>query len=238
MKKLFPLLPICLSLALAGQLRAADKLIPVFDVPASALSAANKANDLAKKGDLEGARQMYDAAISADPTLYLAIYFRGQIFMEQRKWERAIADFNSALKISPGFFIAAIKRGQANERLGRYDRSLADYDKVISLKPLLGTRALAKSTRAWLLATCPNPAFRNGKQAIEDAKAACNITTWSEWDYIDTLAAAYAETGDFDSAIKFEKRAIAKIKEPDNLKGAQERLALYEQHKPFRQGPR
>jgi hypothetical protein len=54
---------------------------------------------------------------------------------------------------------------------------------------MVGSRALAKSARAWLRATCPNPAFRNGQQAVVDAKAACNLTQWDDWDYIDTPAA-------------------------------------------------
>jgi tetratricopeptide (TPR) repeat protein len=234
MKKCFPLFLASLFVSVAGQLQARDVLIPV-DSTASAVAAANKGHDLVKKGDLEGARRLFDAAIHADPKLFLAIYARGEISMHQHKWEQAIQDFNSALGISPGFFIAAVKRGQANERLGRYDRSLADYDKVISLQPMIGSRALAKSARAWLRATCPNPAFRNGQQAVADAKAACNLTSWDNGDYIDTLAAAYAEAGDFDAAVKFEKKAISKTRDADSIKSAQQRLALYEQHHPHRE---
>ena len=93
---------------------------------------------------------------------------------------------------------------------------------------MVGSRALAKSARAWLRATCPNPALRNGQQAVVDAKAACNLTLWDDWDYIDTLAAAYAEAGDFDAAIKSEQKAISKTPDPDKIKGAQQRLALYQ----------
>ena len=228
-----PLLVVSFLIGVATDLRARDVLVPV-DTPPSALSAANQANELVKKGDLEGARRLYDIAIHADPRLYLALYFRGEISMSQRKWELASQDFNAALKISPGFFLAAIRRGEANERLGRYELSLADYDKVLSLNPMIGSRGRAKTARAWLRATCPNAAFRNGKQAVDDAKAACNLCDWGEWDYIDTLAAAYAEAGDFDSAIKFEQKAISKAKKDDNTKGAQQRLALYQQHKPYR----
>lgn len=234
MKKRFLLVLVGLSITASG-LFARDKLIEV-DTPRSALYAANQANELYKKGDLEGARRMYDAAVHADPKLYLAIYFRGEISMQQHRWELATQDFNSVLKISPGFFLAAIRRGEANARLGRYELSLADYDKVLSLHPMIGSRGRAKTARAWLRATCPNPAFRNGQQAVVDAKAACNLCSWGEWDYIDTLAAAYAEAGDFDSAIKFEQKAISKAKKEDNIKGAQARLALYQQHKPYRDG--
>jgi len=233
MKKSFPLVTLTLCLAAANPLFAETKLLKNYTSPASAISAHNKGTDLLEKGDLVGARHMYDAAIKADPKLYLAIFSRGEISMQEHKWEMAIQDFNAALTVSPGFFIAAVRRGQANEALGHYDLSLADYNRVISLKPMIGSRALAKSARAWVLATCPNAALRNGKQAVEDAKAACNLTSFGKWDYIDTLAAAYAEAGDFDSAIKFEQKAISRTNDPEDIKGAQMRLALYQQHKPY-----
>jgi tetratricopeptide (TPR) repeat protein len=235
MKKSFLLFLVGLAINTASHLWARDVIIEVGS-PASAVFASNQAHELVKKGDLEGARRLYDAAAKADPRFYLAIFSRGEISMRQHRWELAIQDFNAALRISPGFFIAAIERGKANERLGRYDLSLVDYDKVLSLHPMIGSRGLAKTARAWLRATCPNPAFRNGKQAVVDAKAACNLCSWGDWDYIDTLAAAYAEIGDFDSAIKFEQKAISKAKKDDDTKGAQQRLALYQQHKPYRDG--
>jgi tetratricopeptide (TPR) repeat protein len=235
MKKWFLLFVVVLLINTATHLPARDQSIEV-DAKRSAVNAANAAADLYKKGDYEGARRLYDVAIQADPRLYLALYFRGEISMKQHRWELAVQDFNAALSKSPGFFLAAIRRGEANARLGRYELSLADYNKVLSLHPMIGSRGRAKTARAWLRATCPNPAFRNGKEAVVDAKAACNLSSWGEWDYIDTLAAAYAEVGDFDSAIKFEQQAIAKAKKDDNTKGAQQRLALYQQHKPYRDG--
>jgi hypothetical protein len=50
-------------------------------------------------------------------------------------------------------------------------------------------------------------------------------------DYIDTLAFAYAVNGDFESACRYEKRAIDSGRFlPDELKHAEERLAYYRQH--------
>ena len=237
MKKWFPLIVVGFLISTATHLPARDLGIEV-DTKRSALDAANQAADLYKKGDFEGARHLYDVAIRDDPRLYLALYFRGEISMRQHRWELAVQDFNAALSKSPGFFLAAIRRGEANARLGRYELSLADYDKVLSLHPMIGSRGRAKTARAWLRATCPNPAFRDGKKAVEDAKGACNLCSWGDWLYIDTLAAAYAEAGDFDSAIKFEQKAISKAKNDDDTKGAQARLALYEKHQPYRDAPR
>lgn len=222
----------CLTVV-APSLEARDVILNV-DNPAAAVMASNKANDLEKKGDLEGAVHYYSAAIKVDPTMYVAIYSRGTIYMQQHKWELAKADFNRALVVSPSFMLAAIKRAEVNQRTGHYDLALAELTHIINLHPRIHTDALARSSRAWLYATCPEPAFRNGQQAVADASMACKIDSWDTWDYIDTLAAAYAETGDFEKALKFEQKAMRKTKDADTIKGMQERLALYQQHRPFR----
>ena len=89
--------------------------------------------------------------------------------------------------------------------------------------------------RAWFQATCPDLAFRNGQQAIKDAKAACSISEWKDENTIDTLAVAYAETGDFDSAVRYAAQALA-IKEiaPADSKRIKHHLALFERHQPIR----
>ena len=218
----------------ARPLQGRDVMLRV-DNPAAAVAASNKATDLANKGDLEGAIGYYTAAFKIDPQMYVAIYSRGTIYMRQHKWEQALADFNHALTVSPSFMLAAIKRADVYRHTGKYDKALAELDHIINLHPRIHTDALARSDRAWIYATCPNPAFRNGKQAVADADAACHIDAWDTWDYIDTLAAAYAETGDFEKAVKFEEKAIHKARgDADAVKGAQERLALYQQHRPFR----
>ena len=75
--------------------------------------------------------------------------------------------------------------------------------------------------------------FRNGQQAVTDATAACKIDFWDSWDYIDTLAAAYAEAGDFANAIRFQEKAIRKAGGEDT-KSSQARLALSQQQRPYR----
>jgi hypothetical protein len=91
------------------------------------------------------------------------------------------------------------------------------------------------SDRAWFRVTCANASFRNGQQAVKDAKAACSIMTWKDESMIDTLAAASAETGDFNSAIQYASQALAvKGISADSTKLFQRHLALFQQRKPIR----
>jgi tellurite resistance protein len=56
---------------------------------------------------------------------------------------------------------------------------------------------------------CPDQSYRNGQQALKDATAACKLIGWKDEDMIDTLAMACAEVGDFDSAVRYEEKALA-----------------------------
>jgi hypothetical protein len=52
-------------------------------------------------------------------------------------------------------------------------------------------------------------------------------------DHIDTLAAAYAEAGDFDSAVRFEQQALAHEREEEDRKQYEYRLSMYQARRPF-----
>ena len=211
----------------------------------------NKGVELVDKGDYEKARQFFDAAIAQDPKAWPLYLNRVNVFAHQQKFDLAIQDLNTVLRLAPGILLAQVLRGQIYEHLGNYGRALADYDRIISITPQSLPRncAFALNSRAWLRATCPDASFRNAKQAVSDAKSACNDTSSAEAAYIDTLAAAYAEVGDFDAAIRFEQQAIKgvreetwAIKDPERRRAAyehqlaryQRRLAAYERHQPWR----
>jgi predicted Zn-dependent protease len=65
---------------------------------------------------------------------------------------------------------------------------------------------------------------------------ACKLSEWKEANWVDTLAAAYAEAGDFDSAVKWQKEAINLLTEKEAAKWQaefEERLKLYQSGKPY-----
>lgn len=200
-----------------------------------AMSFSNKAEKQLEKGDVEGAKRNVDAALHADPKYWPALYQRAEIFAMHGNPELAIKDCNEALRLYPTFVDAALLRATINALFGKYAEASKEVNYVISLHPARVTLGRALKQRAWLQATCRDPVFRNGQQAIKDAKAACSISEWRDENTIDTLAAAYAETGDFDSAVRYAAQALAvKGIAPVDQKHIQRHLTLFQQHQPIR----
>jgi Flp pilus assembly protein TadD len=93
---------------------------------------------------------------------------------------------------------------------------------------------------AWLLATCPNAAYRDGPRALGLAQWACKATSYKSPPLLDSLAAAYAEVGQFDEAVRVTRQAIEIVR--TNPKAStqtlESRLRLYQAGKPCRETTR
>jgi tetratricopeptide (TPR) repeat protein len=86
------------------------------------------------------------------------------------------------------------------------------------------------------LATAPQDGTRDGKKAIELATKACDLSSWKKPYTLDTLAAAYAETGDFENAVKWQRKCLDLANSnPSGVAGFRKRLTLYLAQKPFRE---
>ncbi|MEO6808320.1 MAG: tetratricopeptide repeat protein, partial [Isosphaeraceae bacterium] len=135
-------------------------------------------------------------------------------------------------RIDPRDAIVFIKRGYVQYARKEYVKALADYNEAIHLNP---KSANAFGVQAWIWATCPDETVRNGKKAVESATRACELNEWNVANDFDTLAAAYAEIGDFDKAVEWQEKAIANsAKNNGNPKGM-ERLELYKNKTPYRE---
>jgi tetratricopeptide (TPR) repeat protein len=149
---------------------------------------------------------------------------------------RALADARIAIKLKPGEIALARVvdlglRGTAYRIIGEPELAMRDFREAVRLMPNGQT---ANDNLAWFLATCPEERFRNGTDAVCAANRACEISQWKSG--CDTLAVAYAEAGDFDQAVKYEKQALNDSSlAPKEREEREKRLALFEQRKPFRE---
>jgi tetratricopeptide (TPR) repeat protein len=184
------------------------------------------------KKEFEKARIDFDDAIRLDALFSSAYVGRGHAWNSQKEYDKAIADFDDAARLEPKGANAFTGRGYAWSQKGDFDKALTDYETAIRLDP---EDAGALNGRAWLWATSPDAKFRDVKKACESARRACELTEWKDAMVIDTLAAASAETGDFDSAVKWQAKAIEILTDEKDRDEFHARLVLYQQKKPYRQ---
>lgn len=90
---------------------------------------------------------------------------------------------------------------------------------------------------AWVLATSPKEDVRDGKRAIKLATKACELTEFKEAHILSTLAAAYAESGDFEKAREWSGKAVAlgEKEENEQLEQLKKELENYKENKPWRE---
>jgi serine/threonine protein kinase/tetratricopeptide (TPR) repeat protein len=88
---------------------------------------------------------------------------------------------------------------------------------------------------AWPLATCPHAPLRDGAAAVSFAEQAVAATNRKDANYLSTLAAAYAEAGQFAKAVSVQNEAITLLPDGKPKEDYESRLKLYESNSPFRE---
>jgi len=177
-------------------------------------------------GEYDKAIADYTHALQLDPKFALVFFNRGVAYSYKGDKESAAADYIKAGQLDPKLALNRANRGLDHYRSGKYKKALREYYLALEIDPKCIT---AYSHLAWLLSVCPARRFRDGNLAVEYATQACEIAEWKNPHLKSTLAAAYAESGDFENAVKWETiyRDTANLNTHETWL-AEERLSRYQ----------
>jgi tetratricopeptide (TPR) repeat protein len=186
--------------------------------------------DLEKK-DLKKAHGDFVRALQADPARHDAYLGLASTYLMSGQPRVAQMVLDQAVQADPANPEAYVNRAVYFLNRGDYEKALFNLEEVIRLAP---TSPKAHQERAWLLATCPVARLRDGPQAVASATRACELTDWKQPRCLATLAAACAEAGDFEAAVRWQEQAIVSLgdRAPEK-RGAREALDRYMARKPY-----
>ncbi len=203
-------------------LKLQPNFLPAIQIQANLLLATGQINEAL------GVVEVLQQRLSGNPQILLQL---GVMYRQANRVSDAIAAFSAALVLDDRLIAAYHGRADALMSLGKQTEAIADYEKSLELSP---KAAVVLNNLAWLLATSVDDAVRDGQRSLELATEASEVSEYKEAFILSTLAAAYAELGDFESARKW----IGKAKEisPERLVGEIEKeAARYEEEKPWRE---
>jgi tetratricopeptide (TPR) repeat protein len=161
-----------------------------------------------------------------DVRMQLALYY-----LLNNDTREAISQYTQVLDLDAEHFLALRGRGDAYLNLGDHAAAVEDFDRALDVEP---EDSALLNNFAWVLATSPDDNIRDGKRAIELATKACELTDYERPHILSTLAAAYAESGDFDTARKWSKQAVD-MDDEEHDEQLRKELASYEENKPWRE---
>ena len=195
---------------------------------------SNLGNLLATEGQSAKAIEQFQKALEAEPDNAKVRLNLANVLTSQGRWDEAIEQYRQALNQMPDSIHAHYQLGILLQSRGRFAEAVRQFQRILELDP---HNVAAQNNLAWLLATCPDATLRDGTKAVELAQQAESISDGRTPEILDTLAAAYAEAGQFDRAVATAKRALDIFAAQDNralTAAVQARLRLYAAGFPFR----
>ncbi|MGA2034168.1 MAG: tetratricopeptide repeat protein [Thermoguttaceae bacterium] len=193
---------------------------------AVALHAANKPDEA-----FDCIRQ----AVRCDPNHALARKNLGMLLAQRGRYDEAVTQYQKALELNPSLIDAHRNLAVALTRLGQFDQALPHLKAAVQLDPADVAPVL---DLAFIWAASPHDNLRNGAAAVDVADYVCKATEYQNARALGVLAAAHAETGNFEEARNAIGRALALVEGKSSpLEPAlRECLRLYRAGKPCRSG--
>ena len=198
--------------------------------PGSAAAHTNLGAALAATGESERAREELARAIQLQSRYAPAHYQLGVVLAGDGKMVEAVGQWREAVKCDPAYPQAQEALAGALYSQGETAEALAHWRSAIDLAP---TDAAALRQAAWILATSSQASLRNGQEALALAVRAAEVSGTRDAAVLDTLAAAYAESGRFAEAVLTAQRALA-LADAKLAESLKRRIAGYEVGSAFR----
>jgi tetratricopeptide (TPR) repeat protein len=205
--------------------------------PGSVLAHDNLADAFLREGRTDAAIAEFQAGIRIDPTYAELHNDLGDALLEEGRVREAVAEFEEAVRIKPGFPEAQSDLGVSLLGLGRVGEAIIHAQAALDIEP---HNALFQNNLAWMLAAAPQPSLRDGPRAVKLASQASQEAGGDSPVILRTLAAAYAQAGQFPEAVETARQALQLAENGSNFSLAADllgELKLYEAGKPYQTAP-
>jgi tetratricopeptide (TPR) repeat protein len=157
-------------------------------------------------GRMDDARSRYREALRVYPRYTLVRNNLAYVLFRQGETNGAVAEWRTVLETAPADPEAHYMLGGVAESRGGYAEAVQHYLKALAQRPAFHTRVAGDL--AWLLATCPDAAVRDGRSAVALAEEVVRATGTESPRAYDVLGAALAEAGRHPEAAESARRAV------------------------------
>ena len=202
--------------------------------PDDAAAHYNLGNALFIEGRNDEAIMEYREALRFNPSHRKAHHTLADAMLKSGRPREALLEYREGLRVNPTDAGAWHNLGKLLYQQGSRAEGIQDLKESLRLEP---GKVEALNDLAWMLSTAPEANLRDGKRALELALQADKSSGGNDPATLDTLAAAYAENGDYLKALEQARKALALAKQQGNKELAsslKEEIALYEAGKPCR----
>ncbi len=190
-------------------------------------------NSLAQKERVDDAIAHYKKALAIRPDYFIAHYALGHIFLEKGEIDAAVFHSRAAVSIQPQNTDAHTNLAVAFDEKGQIAEAIKQYEQALEISP---QSVAAANNLAWLLATNPDASIRHRDRALELATRANQLSGGGNATVLRTLAAAYANAGQFSRAVEVGQLALSLTDRQSPLaKALQQEIAGYQAGLPYRE---